>query len=363
MNEGADAGATVDIRDSRDEPMNAVIQIDFNEAVMPIQLSGDAEDLQFYIRVVCLSGDCDSATDEFFTCGDETCVSGTFEISNQYRTVEFLSNNQCGVNACGEPIYCLPANSNLQVELVAADLESCADAICTARTPYRDCSDEDEDVGHCQDSSDPRVNFPLSDIDTLDGVMDVALNSLDGNRNDNAQGPASFFNQNDGNQGNGDSFLWSFFINGEIETDPPHINSTNPAINSDNTHLTQPVIVEFDKLMMSSSLKSGSIIIDNGQTREVHKRMNIWNFANFPLGYWMAKENIDDSVPPDANPDHTDAEIRHTPFAENLDLRAQAGSGVKDIYQNCFKPGEGPACEGTYNSCCSGEESDDPSCE
>lgn len=44
-------------------------------------------------------------------------VSGRFVISNQYQTLEFIPNVECGVNACGDKIYCLPASSSIAVEL------------------------------------------------------------------------------------------------------------------------------------------------------------------------------------------------------------------------------------------------------
>jgi len=365
MTGGQDGGASLMSVGVPDEPRNAVIQVNFNEAMMPIKLSGKASELAEYIRVVCLSGaSCDPSSEYFFDCDGSVCVEGTFEVSNQYRTVEFVSNNQCGVNACGEPIYCLPENSHLRVDLGAAHLESCTDAICTSRPPFTNCSDANPDVGHCQDGGTPPVNFPLSDQATLDGAMDVCLNSLDGNRNGGAEGPASYFNENAPLATNGDSYQWSFYISDRIEISPPKIESTTPAHGISNANRIEPVVIEFDKRMMSSSLKSGSVVIDNGQTKVRHQNINIWNFGGLALGYWLTKEDIDDDSPLDGYPDHTNAQIRHTRFGENVSYRSQAGSGVKDIYQNCMKPAVGPACPvEPYNSCCSGTESVEATCD
>ena len=375
---GQNGGQTTEQVGAPDEPRNAVIQVNFNEAMMPIRLSGNADDLQDYIAVKCLGMDdpstdaeenipCDDLLDPeyYFACGpgdSEICIHGTFEISNQYKTTEFVSNNQCGVNACGEPIYCLPENSHLRVDIVAAELESCDDAVCSSRPPFVNCSA----ALHCQDGSTPPVNYPLSDQATLPGAMDAALNSLDGNRDGDADGPVSYFNENDGNTTNGDNFRWLFYISDRIELDPPYIVSTVPANDPANaspiSDLESPVSIEFNKLMMSSSLKSGGVVIDNGQTRTEHQRINIWNFGGLPLGYWITKENIDSSDPPDGYSDFTYGYINHTTFGENVSMRSQAGSGVKDIYQNCMKPAHGPACAGAYNSCCSGTASNEATC-
>jgi hypothetical protein len=106
--------------------------------------------------------------------------------------------------------------------------------------------------------------------------------------------------------------------------------------------------------MMASSLRSGSTQIFNGRDYYTHKLINIWNYTNNPVGYWIASRNLDEN-PVDGEPDGTIAEIRHSMFADSTSYRAQVGSGVKDIYQNCFKPSRGPSCTtGAENepSCC-----------
>jgi len=40
--------------------------------------------------------------------------------------------------------------------------------------------------------------------------------------------------------------------------------------------------------------------------------------------------------------DISNAFIKHSKFYESTSYRSQVGSGVKDIYQNCFKPSAGP---------------------
>jgi hypothetical protein len=325
---GQDGGETVTVNDKKDQPRNAVIQINFNEAVNPLTVSGNADDVKDYIKVVDNNGP------------PNNYLPGKFVMSNQYRTVEFISDNLCGVNGCGEQIYCLPPDSHLRVELVAAALEGCVN--CAAKSPFNDCTG-----GHCYNSATSEFH-PLS-ASPLNGIADLAMNSLDGDRSEDAEGPTDYYIENTAS-GAGDSYQWSFYISDEIDLNPPVINTINPGHNSSNVSLSDPITIDFDKLMMSSSLRTGSTKIFNGQEYTIHKLINLGNFTNQPVGYWIAKENLD-SPPLDGEPDYTRAEIKHSTLADTTSYRAQVGSGVKDIYQNCYKPSSGPNCTG-IPSCC-----------
>ncbi len=358
MSGGSASSQTVTVNDRSDKPRNATIQINFNEAINPITVSGNAQDVDNYIAVKCLSINgvvCNSADDGFFDCNGDVCVEGHFEISNQYKTVEFISDNQCGANACGEPIYCLPGNSSLRVDLVAANLLACSDnSDCVTRSPYNTCN------SYCQNSDNE--NYPLSLA--MDGIMDVCLNSFDGDRSGDAEGPLVYYNENL-ESGAGDNYQWLFWINSIIDITPPEILTTSVNQSDTGIDLVDSIFINFDKLMMSSSLKTGKLDIFNGQEYVEHKSINIWNLANYPIGYWIANKGIDDSSPSDGEMDWTKAEIRHSTFRENMSYRSQIGSGVKDIYQNCFKPSIGPACVGMNEAnptCCSGVLSTNENC-
>jgi hypothetical protein len=365
MSGGQDAQTTQNIKDKKDQPKNTIIQINFNEAINPITVSGNADDVWQYIRVVnnapgalpagstcaqndqCLSYDCSG------TCVNDY-LAGEFVMSNVYRTVEFVSNDLCGVNGCGEKIYCLPDLSNLKVELFAASLEACAAASdCATKSPYIACGPNSV----CQNAAGE--NYPLSQT-PFDGVMDTALNSLDGNRDGDADGPQTqsgqpSFDENSPNPAaQGDDYKWSFWISDTTNLTPPVITSASPAHTGSGVSLVDPVTVDFDKLMMSSSLRTGMTTIFNGKDYIKHKLINIWNFANKPTGYWIAKNDVDSSMPPDGQPDYTQALINHSMFYDSTSYRTQVGSGVKDIYQNCYKPSEGPGCTTApgQESCC-----------
>ena len=350
---GQEAGFSVSVNGVKDEPRNAIIKMTFNDQMLPMVVAGDAEALKDKLSVQCFSGNC-TDPNYFFDCdgtgpGTAMCVKGKFLISNQYKTVEFQSNNKCGVNGCGEAIYCLPGNSNLVVNLKAATLTTCtSDNDCTTKSPYNKCAGS---VGnkHCQ--NDSGINYPTAV--SFDGVMDKARNSLDGNRDNKATGSLSVYYEN----GNaevippGDSFKWSFYISDEIDLTPPVVNLTTPAKGTSNIASTTPVLIDFSKIMMSSSLIPGYREVESGDNIIKHKTLNIWPKAGFPLGYWVTSD--------DAN-GKTKAQINHSYFLDYNDYRSQTGSGVKDAYQNCFKPSAGPSCTGagaatsTSPSCCNG---------
>ncbi len=291
--------------------------------------------------------------------------------------------------------------------MVTANLTDCEPNNCASHSPYNTCN-----LGHCEDATG--INFPQATT-TLDGITDAALNSFDGDRTNTAEGPLNFYNENDllafctgvdntgknctfvnalsvcGNltdcdysdgsdvtdqasrvltlqTAHGDNFLWSFFISNRIEIAPPIINSTSPTNNASDVLLNAPINIFFDKLMMSSSLKTGGILIDNGNTKVKHRLINLKSLANRAVGFWVLKHNVDTSSPLDGEADYTSAEIRHTKLPDSTTLRPQVGSGVKDIYQNCFKPSDGPACIGvdevdpSHPTCCSGTRSSNSSC-
>lgn len=317
----------------KDKPMNSIIQINFNEAINPVTVSGNSSDVSNSIRIRNLS--------------DNSILSGSFSVSPNYKTIEFKSDEKCGSNACGEDIYCLPANSNLKVELVASELFNCTDVNnCLDKAPFSSC------VGSfCTNSNGQR--YPLSKLVPISGIMDSASNSFDGNSDGYSFGPASFYNKNVAHNPNtGDSFTWSFWINNKVESDPPVILAVTPQYNATSVDLISPMKIEFDKLMMASSLRTGETVIGEF----VHKLINL--VSGQLVGYWINSENID-KTPLDGEPDVTNAYIGHGKFFEGASYQAQVGSGVKDIYQNCFKPSAGPGCSATPLTpfCCDGNAS------
>lgn len=358
-------------KDKKDRPMNSAIQINFNEAINPLTISGSASEVDKYIRVVNAdassspaAASCSNNIDcRSYKCENNSCVGnylgGNFFVSNGYRTLEFISDRECGLNGCGEKIYCLPANSHLSVELMAADLKSCvSDNDCLAYSPFKTCSSTPLNYKTCQDKE--AKNYPSANIANLNGIIDAAVNSLDGDRNTFADGPYSFYNDNHKatstvNIGAQDKYKWSFYINDQIMLNPPQITAIKPIQGQGGISLSGPVEISFNALMLNSSLRSGSALVNNGTSTTEHKLVNLRSSAPTPLGYWILNDNID--IPPlDGEPDLTITKIWHSPLKESVTYKSQVGSGVKDIYQNCFKPSLGPGCAATVDkpSCCFG---------
>lgn len=365
FNGGKDLVKINERRDRVDRPMNSVVQLNFNEAMNPLLLSGTADEVSDYIRIinsdnsVLAGGSCEQASDcQSYQCENSVCVgnhlSGKFMVSNAYKTVEFISNEECGQNACGETIYCLPANSHLMVELVSANLKTCNSSLdCVDFTPFSTCAPY-LNYQTCQDSNGK--NYPVADLSLLDGLVDAASNSLDGNRDIFADGPLSFYNENNSiDLSLKDKYKWSFYINDQIMLDPPAITYINPDNSSVGIDTNLPVQINFNTLMMNDSLRTGSTLIDNGQTVVEHRLLNIFSGVPTPMGYWVTAENKD-IAPLDGEPDTTYAFINHNSMLSSASYKSQVGSGVKDIYQNCFKPSAGPACAANEvnPSCCYG---------
>jgi len=373
MSGGVDRDESGEARDKKDRPMNSALQLNFNEAVNPLSVSGTSVEVQDYIRVlnaratsspagaVCsVPSDCKS-----YKCENNACIGdflgGKFTVSNNYRTVEFLSDKECGLNGCGEKIYCLPANSHLAVELQAADLKTCSsNADCLAYAPFSSCLPTAFLYNTCQNPDGK--NYPAANISTLNGIIDAATNSLDGNRDKYADGPLDFYNDNFSpsiNTGNKDKYKWSFYINDQIMVNPPEITEILPGSGQQGASSTAPIRVSFNTLMLNSSIKSGSSIVKSGTSTQVHRLVNLSSLSPTALGYWIGSENLD-VAPLDGEPDITIINISHSPFPESLTFKTQVGSGVKDIYQNCYKPSTGPGCIATPElpSCCFGSPTD-----
>ncbi|MFA5024865.1 MAG: hypothetical protein WC523_08045, partial [Patescibacteria group bacterium] len=311
-----------------DQPMNAIIQINFNEAINPLSVSGTSAELGDKIIVRNLN--------------DNSIISGHFTVSNNYKTVEFISDRECGVNGCGETIYCLPPEARIQVELKAGSLKTCSGAnVCAVYNPYNICNSV------CQNSTGDFL--PLAN---LDGIVDTSFNSLDGNRNQKAVGPESFYNLNVPNASAGDSCRWSFYITNQINNQSPELEEIKPANETDgiNPASSTGVLMRFDRLMASKTLETGVTEVQYGDKQIEHKLINFKSFSEEPVGYWVSNENIVSATT------YTEATINHSILSDAKEYISQVGSGVRDIYQNCFTPSIGPDClsNPTNPSCCFG---------
>ena len=182
-----------------------------------------------------------------------TSVDGTWTITNGYRTVQFVSNEACGINSCGETIYCLPT------------LCDPADTACTvtysvlARTASLDAPDGDSFVS----------------AGLFDGVEDLAANAMDSAPeyadDDRSLSPGAHdFILSEGTDWkhkppmldektvqpgelSSDNYWWFFTVENRIDSEAPYIEQVSPGIDQPGVAPLTPVDIHFSKEMMSSN--------------------------------------------------------------------------------------------------------------
>ncbi len=259
---------------------NILIQVNFSEAVDPTTASG------FYPGVPPIP----NFTNITATYDENSTVGGTWTTVNQSETSEFVSNNACGTNSCGETIYCLPGNEVISVEVLAASVGTDAPA---AALPYN-------------------------------GVVDMAGNALDGNDDGTATGPVT------------DSYAWGFSTTNDIELDPPVVTAMTPTITpgnpAQNIDFDQPVRLTFDSLLSLSSVTADNITVHTPSEA-------LWFF-------------FESTIVPVATGFAHQVTINHGIFSANILYGLETDSGLRSVYQNCFTPSRTTSCVGTGANCC-----------
>lgn len=187
-------------------PMNALIQITFNEAVDPSIVTKDK------IEVI------DTKTSKK--------IPGGLILGNNYRTVTFYPKEKCGKNTCSENVFCLPKEIQIKVTAKAADVATPPNA-----------------------QSPNRAKFPYN------GIVDTCGNSFDGGgengmqKNGKSEGPKT------------DSYRWSFATSAQKDTDIPQILSVHPGRDAVGVTLTTPVDILFSRFMDITSFTNWSVTL------------------------------------------------------------------------------------------------------
>jgi hypothetical protein len=289
---------------------NIVVQVHFNEAIDPTSASGRWTGAGFSNLEV-------SAVPIASPATPATRPTGDFTISNQYRTVEFVTNVSCGTNSCGRSVFCLPSDSTVTVLAKAARLST---------TP------------------------PLADLtgSGYDGIVDMVGNSLDGNRDGAAQGPGS------------DDYLWSFGTQSEPNLAAPRIVNTDPTAGdrsrSSNLSVDHVPSAEFDSILQASTVNSDSVEMRTNEPLALQDTF-----------WWTPRTELltADGRPVVAAGDvaaRTRTRIDHRlylPAASSTDIPEYDPfilSDVQNVYQNCFNPASSDSCRGTPY-CCDGRPS------
>jgi hypothetical protein len=285
---------------------NILVQINFNEAIDPTSSTGvytiSADDANNFGNIQVRSEDSEAYQ----------LVEGTYVISNGYRTVEFVTFDRCGVNACGGDIFCLPGASDFTVFARSAPLST----------------------------EPPQAVFSSNGYE---GVVDVAGNSLDGGGLNAAEkdliasGPPTQINSLEE-----DNFWFLFSTSNDLNTNRPQISSLVPAMNQPDVNVDQNVEITFTEPMRMSSLTNQYIGM---APRPVHE---LWYYVT-------GRNNVSSG---------TTAILEHALFRDYT-----AGSppqyyypiitnSVTTAYQICFYPAYGPpedcGVSSASPSCCFG---------
>lgn len=257
---------------STDNPRNSMLQVVFDEAVDPVSAQAGFSVVQSGGRV----------------------IQGTQLIGNGYRTLEFRTDDLCGTNSCGEPVYCLPGNETITV---------------TVR-------------------SDGLTATPPTGIFPPNGITDMAGNSLDGDGDGTAEGPPT------------DDRAFTFGTNDEIDLVPPKVTEHEPGILTGNIPRDLRMTATFSKLMSASSFTTDSMRLIPGA-------------GGAPTNYWLAVDNLEPAG--GGEPDRSRGTIHHDLLSENQPYSSDLTSGLRDLRQNCFYPGGGQTvCTGDEPYCCNG---------
>jgi Type IV secretion system pilin/Bacterial Ig-like domain len=281
---------------------NLVVQINFNEPMLPMSVSGfyEPNSNTAIFQNITVSSDSGSGTSEL--------VEGEYRISNGYKTVEFITSDACGTNSCLVTMYCLPGNSAIDVNVKAATL-----------------------------SAEPPLAAETGPFG-FDGAVDMAGNSLDGNNNGVAEGPPP---------GGSDNNIFAFATNDEIFLDPPVISAIVPEVLEGNVVTDIPAQVTFDSIMLGHTVNSGNVGMTSAGPAEVALGPNAWY-------YHSSLEHLNvsgDPVSGNDEPVSSRININHRPFLPSeipppnqdpwkyMSLYApQVTHRLMNIYQNCFNP-------------------------
>jgi hypothetical protein len=293
---------------------NIVVQINFNEPVFPSSVAGIFRDGGFQNIQILQS---DSGT-------NEQPINGEFRLSNGYRTVEFMADDDCGVNSCLVKMLCLPAEKTIRGIIKAASLLDNESALAAG-----------------------------SKTGVFNGAVDMAFNSLDGDADGKATGPAG-----DPAGGMDD---WpaattknplAFKTSSQINRDPPFIGKVDPMVESDEIELDKNVDVywyshasDVDGVLLASTVGARSFRMF--ATGPEEKDVNTWWF------YSKMKNMDDNGNEATEDSDHVQSmvTIYHRPFIPSgIPVPGQKPEEVNNyydpyvrhyvmnVYQNCFNP-------------------------
>jgi len=152
----------------------------------------------------------------------------------------------------------------------------------------------------------PKAERPFLAQSPFDGIVDASGNSFDGNKDGKSQGSAQ------------DSYNWTFKTNDLLHTESARIEFLQPSRDKTRVDLMAPVEALFTSLMDVTSLHNGTVVLSQ------------------ELSTWLTAVNHEKAK-------KTSVKVFHDPFKKDTLYTPLVRSEVRDIYQQCFYPCQGPA--------------------
>ncbi len=306
------------------EPRNISVEVTFNEAVDPTVSTGRylvGEPPLFTNIATTFHEIIEEGEGEGVEDPDPTIVEGAYEISNAYRTITFTTTVACGQDPCGDVIYCLPGNKDLNVLAKAATV-------------------------------DPD-NLPQATGALPDGIADASGNSLDGNGD--GKGCSGIVNAQKCPDGSNDNYTWNFHTTDEINDTIPHVVTLSPDSNQGNISLTDPISATFNVYMKGSTINSNTV--------------SMWpkNYSGDVVDSWWFYATKQDQ----GDPQNRSTVMINHPTLVALEQGAEDyypvfDQGLKSSYQICMFPAslDDSDCEGAVSAalpyCCNERPSANP---
>ncbi|MFH1947325.1 MAG: hypothetical protein ABIJ23_04175 [Candidatus Magasanikbacteria bacterium] len=327
-------------------PRNRVIQITFSEAMNPLTVQGVFGTSTPFDNIIINREKPTKETE---------VVPGEWKITNGYRTVQFISNEECGYNSCGEMMYCLPIDCNVN------DLE-CSNPY---RVLLRTALLLPNGVGF--------ASYPLT------GVADTADNGLDGNNDSSAQDrpPRGKMSVDDGsvdtkfigigedpelvevvdNVAVPDDYYWRFSVRNIIDREAPFIEAVLPNLDQGAVSEKAEVKINFSKVMLLSTMDYLKIVEHpDDSLDELGNKIEKEARNYYPIGSCFSVGNGGDEDKrcldniwewdiSDISEEKTQTRLLHRDFGPNgydFYYFPKVPSEVTDENQNCLYPGYGP---------------------
>ena len=283
---------------------NNILQLTFNEPVDPTLVQG------------IISTDGEGAynpgtfTNVIFGTPTGVTSTGQWQITNGYRTIEFLSDQPCGRNSCGDVMYCVPA----------LDIEANTDYDVVVRTAAT--------IGTTWES------IPFT------GVADMAGNALDAGIADLREGKPAVgvppTHLDTPGEYEPDNYHWEFEVKNKIDFSVPHVQQITPIIDQENVVGDVPLVINFSHVMWLSTLEAIGLIEHIPPSVTLPPGETLPPITNVKRSELMGPEDFE----------WTQTELLHREFGPNnlpLYYFTELPGTVKASNQNCLYPGRGPS--------------------